>query len=117
MLDINPNSFLQVLTVLGLAIIAVVVGYKKIFKDWKIDSTETSIITIMHKELERMSLQNIALSNEIGKLHQQIITLNKQLQDLSIENQRLQAEIIALTNKVSELKASMSTKGLEHATS
>ena len=117
MLSISPDNLIQTLGAIALAIIVVVAGYRKITKEWRADSAELSIITLMHKELERMSEQNTALSNEIGRLHTQIIALNKQIQELSIENQRLQSEVVALTNEVSEFKASMFMKGKEHATS
>jgi regulator of replication initiation timing len=51
-----------------------------------------------------MSVQNTALSTELGRLHSEIITLSQQLQKLTIENQRLQVEVIALTAEISELK-------------
>ena len=117
MLSISPDNLIQTLGTIALALIVVVAGYKKITKEWRVDTAETSIINLMHKELERMSEQNTALSTEIGRLHSQIIALNKQLQDLSVENQRLQLEVVALTNEVSEFKASMFMKGREHATS
>lgn len=115
MLGIDPNDAVQTLGTIALAVILAFVGYKKITKEWRSDSAESSIITVMHTELERMSSQNTALSLEIGRLHQQIIALNKQLQELTFENQRLQAEVVALTNEVSLFKASM--KGNHHATS
>lgn len=117
MIELVSDTLIQAIATIGLAVILIIVGYRKITKEWQVDSAETSIITLMHKELERMSEQNAALSNEIGRLHQQIITLNRQIHDLSIENQRLQSEVMALTNEVSEFKASMLMKGREHATS
>lgn len=117
MLDIDPNTFIQTLSIIGLAIISIVVAYKKITKDWKVDATETSIISLMHNELQRMSKQNSMLSTEIGRLHENILTLNRQLHELTTENQRLQSEVIALTNEVSDLKDSMLKKGANYATS
>lgn len=117
MIDIDPNTITQTLTILGLSIIAILFGYNKLTKDWKTNSAEASIITLMHTELERMSTQNTALSTEIGRLHEQVIALNKQLQGLHIENQRLQSEVVALTSEISELKASVMLKGKGHATS
>lgn len=117
MLNIDTDGLFQTLGAIALAIIFVMLGYQKISKEWRSDNIENSIITVMHKELERMSQQNTALSTEIGRLHQQILNLNKQIQELSVENQRLQTEVIALTNEVVEFKASMAMKGKEHATS
>lgn len=102
---INPDSVIEVLGVLALAVITVFIGIQKLLKDWKSTSAETSIITLMHTELERMSEQNTALSTELGRLHTEIITLNQQLQKLTVENQRLQSEVVALTREVTGLQA------------
>ena len=117
MINIDPNGITETLSIIGLSIIAIVFGYKKLTKDWKADGAESSIITLMHIELERMSTQNTSLSKEIGRLHEQIIALNKQLQGLHIENQRLQLEVVALTKEISELKSSVIMKGKENAAS
>ena len=105
MLEINPDSIIQVLGAVALAIIAVFVGVQKLLKDWKSTSAETSIITLMHNELDRMSEQNTQLSVELGRLNAQVITLNQQLQKLTIENQRLQSEVVALTREVTRLQS------------
>jgi peptidoglycan hydrolase CwlO-like protein len=105
MLEINPDSVIQVLGAVALAIIAIFVGVQKLLKDWKSTSAETSIITLMHTELDRMSTQNTQLSVELGRLNAQVITLNQQLQKLTIENQRLQSEVVALTREVTRLQS------------
>lgn len=104
MLDTNLDETAKGLGIVGLAVIAVFVGAQKLLRDWRSTEAETSVITLMHNELERMSEQNTALSTELGRLHTEIITLSQELQKLTIENQRLQAEVIALTNEISELK-------------
>lgn len=105
MLDTNLDETAKGLSIVGVAVIAVFVGVQKLLRDWRSTEAETSIITIMHGELERMAEQNTALSTELGRLHTEIISLSQELQKLTIENQRLQAEVIALTNEISELKA------------
>lgn len=113
MLGINSEEIIQVLTVVSLAIIAVFVGIKKLLKDWRSTDAETSIITLMHSELERMSEQNTALSTELGRLHTEVINLSQELQKLTFENQRLQTEVCALTEEISQFKhLSMTKKGL-----
>ena len=99
----NLESITQVVGGVSLAAVAIFVGIQKLLKDWKSTNAETSIITLMHSELERMSHQNTALSLELGRLHADIIVLSNKLQDLTIENQRLQSEVIALTNEISKL--------------
>jgi predicted nuclease with TOPRIM domain len=105
MLDTNLDETARGLGIVGLAIIAVFVGAQKLLKDWRSTNAETSIITLMHTELERMSEQNTALSTELGRLHGEIIALNTQLQNLTVENQRLQAEVVALTREVTRLQS------------
>lgn len=104
MLEISPDNLMQLITVVGLAVIATFIAIQKILKDWKSTSAETNIITLMHTELERMSEQNTVLSIELGRLHTEVMNLNKELQKLTVENQRLQLEVIALTNEVSLFK-------------
>jgi regulator of replication initiation timing len=105
MLEINPDSVIQVLGAVALAVIVVFVSVQKLVKDWQSTSAEGSVITLMHTELERMAEQNTQLSIELGRLHGEVITLNQQLQKLTIENQRLQLEVVALTREVARLQS------------
>ena len=102
--ELHPETLIQALSAVALAIIAVMFGIQKMLKHWQTTDAENSIIKIMHTELERMSQQNTALSVELGRLHNEVIALNRQLQKLSVENQRLQTEVIALTHEVSSFK-------------
>lgn len=117
MFNEQVEALIQMLSTVALAIIAVVIGYKKLVKGIAGDNAETSVITVMHAELERMNKQNTALSNEIGRLHKQMIELNKQLQDLNIENRRLQSEVVALTAQVTQFTNSVAIRGKQDATS
>jgi predicted nuclease with TOPRIM domain len=95
----------------------VFIGAQKILKNWRSTEAETSIITLMHTELERMSEQNTKLSIELGRLHSEVIALNTELQKLTVENQRLQTEVCALTQEVSNFKQmSAMQEGTTHAT-
>lgn len=104
MLGTYANNTIEVLGLVALAILAVFIGIQKLVKDWRSTSAETSIITMMHTELERMSEQNTALSTELGRLHTEVIALNQQLQKLTVENQRLQTEVCALTEQIGTFK-------------
>lgn len=104
MLGTNSEEIIQVLTMVSLAIVAVFVGIKKLLIDWRTTDAESSIITLMHTELERMSEQNTALSVELGRLHNEVINLSQELQKLTFENQRLQTEVCALTEEISTFK-------------
>jgi predicted nuclease with TOPRIM domain len=116
MLEINPESVIQVLGMVALAVIAVFVGVQKLIKDWQSSSAESTVITLMHTELERMAEQNTALSTELGRLHNEVIALNQQLQKLTIENQRLQLEVVALTREVTRLQSVLHKGDLDGST-
>jgi len=105
MIETFTDSTVHVVGTVAVAIIAVFIGTQKLLKDWRTTSAETSIITLMHTELERLSEQNTELSKELGRLHTEVINLNRELQKLTVENQQLQAEVIALTNQISQLRA------------
>jgi peptidoglycan hydrolase CwlO-like protein len=104
MLGSTIDEVTQTAGIVGLAVIAFFIGVQKLLKDWKSNSAESNIITLMHNELDRMSEQNTALSTELGKLHSQIILLSQELQKLTLENQQLQTEVIALTQEIAALK-------------
>ena len=104
MVEIENHSLIQTVSLVALAVVAFSVGIQKLLKDWKSTGAETSIITLMHTELERMSEQNGLLSNELNRLQQEMIVLNNQLAQLCVENQQLQAEVVALTNEVSRFR-------------
>lgn len=104
MLESSTDSVVQVLGSVALAVIVVFVGVQKLLKDWRTTSAESSVIGLMHTELERMAQQNTSLSLELGRLHDEVINLNHQLQKLTVENQCLQNEVIALTREVTRLQ-------------
>jgi predicted nuclease with TOPRIM domain len=96
---------LSAAVVVALTIIAV--GLQNLIKNWKSTSTESSLLKMMHEELERMSAQNTALSQELGKLQIDLINLSKQLTALTLENQKLHTEVTSLNRDISRLHATM----------
>lgn len=106
MVEIENHNLIQTVSLVALAVVAFSVGIQKLLKDWKSTHAETSVITLMHTELERMSEQNGLLSTELNRLQQEMIVLNTQLSQLCVENQRLQTEVVALTDEVSKLRVS-----------
>lgn len=103
-MDVENQGFLQTISLLSVALIALVIGVQKLVRDWRTTKAESDIISIMHKEIERMSNQNSTLSLELGKLQEEIIELNKQISKLNIENNRLQEEISVLTLELNSFK-------------
>lgn len=106
MVEIENHSLIQTVALVALAVIAFSVGIQKLLKDWKSTSAETSVITLMHSELERMSVQNGILATELNRLQQEMIILNNQLSQLCVENQQLQTEVVALTEEVNKFRVS-----------
>jgi predicted nuclease with TOPRIM domain len=104
MLESNFEQNLQAVSLVALAVMAVFIGAQKILKNWRSTEAETSLITLMHTELERMSEQNTKLSIELGRLHSEVIALNGELQKLTTENQHLRTEVAALTQEVVKFK-------------
>jgi predicted nuclease with TOPRIM domain len=103
---VEIDNLIQTVSLVALAVVAFSVGIQKLLKDWKSTGAETSIITLMHNELERMSEQNGILATELNRLQQEMILLNSQLSQLCIENQQLQTEVVALTEEVNKFRVS-----------
>lgn len=99
----DTNYFTELAAAAVIGIGALVVGVQGILKNWKRTSSESSLLQMMHEELERMSLQNATLSHEIGKLQSELIKLSTQLTTLTIENQKLQTEVSTLNQEISRL--------------
>ena len=104
MVDTGSIQIIEVSGVVALALISLSFGVQKLLKGWKETSTESSVLTMMHTELERMSSQNTKLSDELNKLQLELVKLNKELFNLTLENQRLHGEVAALTAEISRLK-------------
>jgi hypothetical protein len=104
----------ETLAAVAVGIVGAVIGIQTIMKGWKESRTESSIITLMHTELERMSSQNILLSSELNKLQVEIIHLNKEIRDLSVENQKLYREVASITSEVSLLREVIIDNSLEN---
>jgi len=103
-MELDSNTVIQTIAMVALAVIALAFGIKKVLKEWRMSEATDSVMSLMHKELERVSQQNTVLSTELGKLQQEIIQLNTQLRQLCIENDKLQTEVVALTNELNAFK-------------
>ena len=73
-------------------------------KGWKSNKAESSLITMMHKELERYAKQNKELCDEIEKLRDQLRALNTQISQLIIENERLHSQVNNLSIKLQSVQ-------------
>lgn len=90
--------------VIAFGLFGLVFGIQKLLKGWKETGAESSIITLMHQELERLSSQNKILLTELSSLQTEIIKLNRELRTMSDENQKLHAEVVMLSAEVSRLR-------------
>lgn len=107
----TETNYFTELIVSAIASLGVITfGIQALIKNWKSSATESSLLKMMHEELERMSLQNTALSNEIGKLQGELVTLSNQLSALTMENQKLQTEVASLNKEISRLHTIMLEK-------
>jgi len=108
-MEINSTSELATLAAAAVgALVSIAFAAQKVIGTWKGSQAETSIIGLMHTELERLSEQNTKLSVELGKLQEEIIGLNKALRDLTVENQSLHTQVQSLTAEVTRLQAVLS---------
>ena len=89
---------------IAFGLFGIVIGLQKMMRGWKETSAGTSVITLMHEELERMSAHNKILSQELASLQVEILNLNKELRNLTSENQKLHQEVSSLTAEVSRLQ-------------
>lgn len=105
------TGLMQSLSIGAVALVGAVLGIQKLSKGWKESSAESSVITLMHTELERMSKHNQQLTTELNKLQLEVVTLNQELRKLTIENQQLHAEVAALTGEVTRLQIMLSESG------
>lgn len=90
--------------VIAFGLFGLVIGIQKLLKGWKETGAESSIITLMHQELERLAGQNKILLTELSSLQTEIIKLNRELRTMSDENQKLHAEVVMLSAEVSRLR-------------
>ena len=100
----NGTVIAEYAAAIAVGLAGMVFGLQKLMKGLKETGAETSVITLMHQELERMSAQNKILSTELSALQNEIITLNRELRTMSDENQKLHHEVVTLTAEVSRLR-------------
>lgn len=104
MITTETSTIAQYAGITAAGILGLAFGMQKLINGFKTGTAESSILTLMHSELERMSAQNANLSMELGRLQIEVIALNTQLRALTAENQRLHSEVGSLTTEVSRLQ-------------
>lgn len=105
----SPN-LVQIIFLVVTAIITGGFSLQALAKYWKSSGTESSLLKMMHEELERMCSQNTTLSLEIGKLQIELVKLSAQLTTLTLENQKLQAEVAHLNAEIARLHNLVSSR-------
>ena len=109
--DFTNFSIAEAFAAGAAAIGGIALGIQKLTKSWKTTSAETSVVDLLHTELDRLSKQNSMLTNELNKLQTEIVKLNSELINLSSENQKLHAEVGNLTIEVTTLKTLLDRRG------
>lgn len=104
----ETTSLEQILAGVAASFLVVILAGQKVLKNWQANSTESSIMSILHTELERMSKQNTKLATELGKLQIEVVALNGELRKLTAENQQLHSEVTILTQEVTRLQTILS---------
>ena len=104
MINADGNMIAQTAGVIAAGLIAMLFGAQKLLKGWKETATESSVMSMMHEELTRLSNQNKILAEELNKFQIEVMNLNKQLQNLTLENQRLHNEVVSLTKEIARLQ-------------
>lgn len=110
MIPAEPTSIAQILAGAAATVLVVILAGQKVLKGWQATSTESSVMNILHTELERMSAQNTLLSVELGKLQKEVVTLSQELRKLNTENQYLHAEVTLLTQEVTLLQSTLAVQ-------
>lgn len=110
-MGLNTDTISQAFTALIIGLVGVAMGLQKIIKSWKTTSAETSVVELLHAELDRLCKQNTQLAVALNKLQIEVIALNTELRNLTAENQRLHMEVGALTSEVSRLQTMLKQGG------
>lgn len=84
---------------------------KKLFSNWKASDTEDSLLSMLHKEVQRMGAQNSTLMTELRGLQREVITLNSELITLTKENKKLHEQVGLLSNEVTRLHELLPGRG------
>lgn len=100
----DAHDLIQYLGVAGMGFVALALGIQRLIKEWRSNTAENHVISMMHTELDRLNTQHGKLSEEVGKLHDEIVKLNGEITTLTIENNKLRLEISVLTDKLQKQK-------------
>lgn len=107
---IESSTIAEYAAAIAMGVIGLAVGLQKVVKNWKETSAESSIVTMMHTELTRLSEHNSVLAKELSLLQVEIISLNKQLLALTAENQKLHSQVVSLTEEVNRLQVMLENR-------
>lgn len=100
----DPTSLAQLLSGIVATFLIVILAGQKVLKGWQTNSTESSVMSILHTELTRMAEQNTKLASELSKLQLEVLALNRELQKLNSEKVELHTEVISLSSEIDRLR-------------
>jgi len=104
------NSVGEIVGAMGIGIVTLALGAQQIIKRWKTTNSETTVLTLLHSELERMATQNKLLSSYVNALQLEAVKINAELGKLQVENQKLHREVICLTNELIAVRLAWNKK-------
>lgn len=105
--QIDGNNLPHVAGAIVVAIIGVIYGLQKLPNRWKESKVESSLLEMMHQELERLSAQNTILTTELSKLQLEVLKLTKELNSLTLENEHLKEEINLFSKQIERLQSTL----------
>lgn len=105
----NLEEIFQNVVALSVGALGLSFVIQKFLNNWKESSVDNSLRTTMHKELKRMSEQNLSLIEEVAKLHTDIIGLYNVISKLTIENENLKQEVSSLMETNEKLSKEINT--------
>lgn len=101
------SSVGDMIGIIGVSLVSLAFGAQQLIKRWKTTGAENSVLTMLHTELERMSVQNKLLSSYVHALQLEAVKINSELVKLQVENQKLHAEVLCLTQEIISLQKAL----------
>lgn len=88
--------------VLTAALVGIAVGLQRVVKSWKSTDAETTLVTLLHKELERLSKQNTSLSEQFAENQQKLVEISNAFTDSLKDKRELEVKITELQEQLKE---------------
>ncbi len=101
------TNYSQLIPAIILGIGGMILGVQQLVKKFKATDAETSILGLLHSELESLAAQNKLLSSYVHQLQLEAVKINCELGKMQVENRKLHAEVICLTREITSLQVAL----------